>query len=227
MKVTTVGVDTAKNVFQVHGVDEQGRRVFARQIKVSEVIEFFTRLAPCVVAMEACGSSHYWARRLSALGHTVKLIAPQFVKPYVKTNKNDAADAAAICTAARQPDMRFVAPKSVEQQAVMALHGLRSGAMKARNALACRLRGLLLEFGIAIAKGIGHVRKRIPEILEDAGNGSRIDVRSKSRLGKSDLGVNAKRIRTFFAKLRAGQVIAKWKDLTPQPTGISKILGMA
>jgi transposase len=170
MKVTTVGVDTAKNVFQVHGVDEQGHRQFARQLKVSQVIEFFTRLAPCVVAMEACGSSHYWARRLSALGHEVKLIAPQFVKPYVKTNKNDAADAAAICTAARQPDMRFVAPKSVEQQAVMALHALRSGAMKARNALACRLRGLLLEFGIAIAKGIGHVRKRIPEIVEDAGN---------------------------------------------------------
>jgi transposase len=169
MKATTVGLDLAKNVLQVHGVDEQSRRVFNRQLKVAGVMEFFVRLPPCVVAMEACASAHYWARKLSSLGHTVKLIAPQYVKAYVKSNKNDAIDAEAICEAAGRPNMRFVAAKSVDQQAVLALHALRSGVMKARNALANRLRGLLLEFGIRIPKGIAHVPRVLDE-LEDASN---------------------------------------------------------
>lgn len=170
MKVTTVGLDLAKNVFQVHGVDAQGRKLFNRQLRVAQAAEFFVRLEPCVVAMEACASAHHWVRRLRAMGHEVHLIAPQYVKSYVKTNKNDAADAEAICVAARQPSMRFVSSKSVEQQAVMALHALREGAKKARGALANRLRGLLLEFGIAIPKGIANVYTRVPEVLGDEGN---------------------------------------------------------
>jgi transposase len=170
MKIIRVGVDLAKNVFQVHGVDEHARRVFNRQIKLAHVMEFFARLQPCMIGMEACASAHYWARKLSSLGHTVKLMPPQYVKSYVKTNKNDAIDAEAICEAVSRPNMRFVAPKSVDQQAVTALHALRCGAMKARNATANRLRGLLLEFGITIPKGVAYVSQRVPDELEDAGN---------------------------------------------------------
>ena len=170
MKVTTVGLDLAKNVFQVHGVDAHGKKVFNRQLRVAQAAEFFVKLEPCLVAMEACASAHHWVRRLRAMGHEVRLIAPQYVEAYVKTNKNDAADAEAICEAARQPNMRFVSPKSLEQQAVMALHALRAGAMKTRTAQANRLRGLLLEYGIAIAQGIGNVYKRVPDVLADESN---------------------------------------------------------
>jgi transposase len=170
MKVTTIGLDLAKTVFQAHGADERGKRVFSRQIKRAQLIEFFAKLTPCLVGMEACASAHYWARRLQQLGHTVRLIAPQLVKPYVKTNKHDAADAEAICEAVTRPNMRFVAIKSPEQQEVMALHALRAGAMKARNALSNRLRGLLMEFGVFIPKGLEHVRKQVPAALDDAAN---------------------------------------------------------
>jgi transposase len=170
MKVTTVGLDLAKSVLQAHAVNVSGHRVFNRQLRRNQVIEFFARLEPCVIAMEACSGAHHWARRLQALGHQVRLIAPQYVKAFVKTNKNDAADAEAICIAARQPDMRFVSPKNPEQQGVMALHALRAGAMKTRNAQASRLRGLLAEFGIVIPQSIAQVYKRVPEALEDATN---------------------------------------------------------
>jgi transposase len=121
--------------------------------------------------MEACSSAHYWARKLQGLGHTVKLMAPQFVKPYVKTNKNDAADAEAICEAVSRPNMRFVPMKSSEQLAVLALHRARQGFVKARTAQANQLRGLLAEHGIIIPKGISHIGKHLPEILEEYENG--------------------------------------------------------
>lgn len=170
MKVTTVGLDLAKNVFQAHGINAQGHREFNRQLRRSQVVESFARLEPCVIAMEACSGAHHWARRLKALGHDVRLIAPQYVKAFVKTNKNDAADAEAICVAALQPGMRFVSPKNTEQQGVMALHALRAGAMRTRNAQANRLRGLLAEYGIIVPQGISQVYKRVPESLEDASN---------------------------------------------------------
>ncbi|SEB14159.1 Transposase [Variovorax sp. YR216] len=116
MKITTIGIDLAKNVFQVHGVDEHGRAVMNKQLKRQQVVEFFANLPPCLIGMEACGSAHHWARKLQTLGHTVKLMAPQFVKPYVKSNKIDAADAQAICEAVGRPSMRFVPLKSVENQ---------------------------------------------------------------------------------------------------------------
>jgi transposase len=171
MNVTTIGIDLAKNVFQVHGVDKAGKTLLRKQLKRSEVAKFFANLPPCLIGMEACGSAHYWARKLETFRHTVKLMAPQFVKPYVKTNKNDARDAEAICEAVQRPHMRFVPVKTLEQQAVLALHRVRQGLVKARTAQANQIRGLLAEFGIVIAQGIRHVPQRVPEILEDGENG--------------------------------------------------------
>jgi len=170
MKVTTAGIDLAKNVFQVHGVDEHGKTVLRKQLKREQVAVFFANLPACLVGMEACGSAHHWARKLQSLGHTVRLIAPQFVKPYVKTNKNDAADAEAICEAVARPSMRFVPVKNVEQQAVLALHRVRQGFIKARTAQANQIRGLLAEFGLIVPIGIGHIACRVPELIEDASN---------------------------------------------------------
>lgn len=167
MKVTTIGLDLAKNVFQVHGVDERGKVALRKQLKRAHVVTYFANLPGCLIGMEACAGSHYWARKLQALGHTVKLMAPQYVKPYVKTNKHDAADAEAICEAVARPNMRFVAVKSAEQQAILAVHRARQGLVKARTAQANQIRGLLGEFGVVLPQGIGHIAKRLPAILED------------------------------------------------------------
>ncbi|WP_068978923.1 MULTISPECIES: IS110 family RNA-guided transposase [Aeromonas] len=171
MNVKTIGIDLAKAIFQIHGVNEHGKCLFNKQLKRAQMISFFANLPPCLVGMEACSSAHYWARKLQGLGHTVKLMAPQFVKPYVKTNKNDAADAEAICEAVSRPNMRFVPMKSSEQLAVLALHRARQGFVKARTAQANQLRGLLAEHGIIIPKGIAHIGKHLPEILEEYENG--------------------------------------------------------
>lgn len=171
MKLTTIGIDLAKNVFQVHGVDERGKAVLKKQLKREQMAAFFANLTPCLIGMEACGSAHFWANKLQAMGHVVKLMAPQFVKPYVKTNKNDAADAEAICEAVSRPNMRFVPIKQGEQQAVLALHRARQGFVKARTAQANQIRGLLAEYGIIIPQGIAHISKRLPDILEDGENG--------------------------------------------------------
>jgi len=171
MKITTVGIDLAKNVIQVHGVDERGKAVLKKSLKRVQVLPFFANLPVCLIGMEACGSAHHWARKLQTLGHTVKLMAPQFVKPYVKTNKNDAADAEAICEAVTRPTMRFVPVKNGEQQAVLALHRARQGFVKARTAQANQIRGLLAEYGITIPQGINHIATHLPDILEDWENG--------------------------------------------------------
>ena len=171
MKIKVMGIDLAKIVYQIHGVDERGKVAVRKQLKRAEMASYFANLAPCLIGMEACGSAHHWARKLEAQGHTVKLMAPQFVKPYVKTNKNDMADAEAICEAVSRPNMRFVAMKSVEQQAILSVHRARQGFVKARTAQGTQIRGLLAEFGIIIPQGIGAIAKRIPEILEDGENG--------------------------------------------------------
>jgi transposase len=170
MKITTVGIDLAKNVIQVHGVDERGKTGLKKQLKRDQVSSFFANLPPCVIGMEACASAHHWARKLQSFGHIVKLMAPQFVKPYVKTNKNDVADAEAICEAVSRPSMRFVPIKNGEQQAVLALHRARQGFVKARTAQANQIRGLLAEYGIVVPQGISHIAKRVPILLEDADN---------------------------------------------------------
>ena len=171
MKITTIGIDLAKAVFQIHGVGERGKVAVRKQLKRSEMPSYFANLEPCLIGMEACGSAHHWARKLQGFGHTVKLMSPQFVKPYVKTNKNDKADAEAICEAVSRPNMRFVSVKTVEQQAILSVHRARAGFVKARTAQANQIRGLLSEFGVVIPKGIHSIMKRIPEILEDGENG--------------------------------------------------------
>ena len=171
MNITTIGIDLAKSVFQVHGVDKRGKVVVQRQLRRSKVLEFFVQLPPCLIGMEACSSAHYWARKLRELGHDVKLMAPQFVKPYVKANKTDAADAEAICEAVTRPTMRFVPIKSVDQHGVLSLHRARSGFVKSRTAQANQIRGLLGEFGIVLPQGIVHVAQCLPDIIEDSENG--------------------------------------------------------
>jgi transposase len=170
MEITTVGIDLAKAVFQIHAVDERGKTVMKKQLKRDQVAAFFAKLPPCLIGMEACGSAHHWARKLEGFGHTVRLMAPQFVKPYVKTNKNDAADAEAICEAVARPNMRFVPIKNIEQQSVLSLHRVRQGFVKARTAQANQIRGLLGEFGLIIPQGIANLAKSVPELLEEASN---------------------------------------------------------
>ena len=170
MNVTTVGIDLAKSVFQIHGVNNNGKAVLRKQLKRQQVAEYFANLPPCLIGMEACGSAHHWARKLQAIGHKVRLMAPQFVKPYVKTNKNDAADAEAICEAVSRPNMRFVPIKNIEQQAVLALQRVRQGFVTARTAQANQIRGLLAEYGLVIPQGVSTLVLRVPELLEDATN---------------------------------------------------------
>ncbi len=134
MKIPTIGIDLAKSVFAIHGVNTHGKAALKKQIKRHQMLTFFANLEPCLIGIEACASAHYWARKLSALGHTVKLLAPQFVRPYVRTNKNDAADAEALCEAVARPTMRFVPGKTAESQALLAVHRARQGFVKARTA---------------------------------------------------------------------------------------------
>lgn len=172
MKLKRIGIDLAKQVFQVHGVDSHEQVACRKQLKRAQMLDFFRQLEPCRVAMEACGSSHYWARELRTLGHDVRLIAPQFVKPYVKSGKNDANDAEAICEAASRPNMRYVEVKSAEQQAGQALHRIRSRLIRARTALVNEIRGLLGEFGWVEARcGVAAARRLAQSALESTENG--------------------------------------------------------
>jgi transposase len=168
--VTTIGLDLAKNIFQVHGANAQGKQVFNKAIKRAKLAEFFQLQPACLVAMEACSSAYHWARLIASMGHEVRLIAPQHVKPYVQGSKHDAADAAAICEAATRPRMRFVAIKSIEQQAQLSLHRARQGFVKARTAQANQIRGLLAEYGLIVPQGISHITAQVPQLIEDASN---------------------------------------------------------
>jgi transposase len=165
MNVTTFGLDLAKRVMQLHWVDGETGEICRRQLKRGQVLEFFARRAPAVIAMEACGSAHYWGRKFEALGHQVRLIAAQFVRPFVKTNKTDAADAQAIWEAAQRPGMRFVALKSEGQQSVLMLHRMREQLVKMRTMQVNQLRGLLYEFGAELPAGRSQAIARIPEEL--------------------------------------------------------------
>ena len=170
MDITTVGIDLAKNVFQLHGVNQAGKVVLRKRLSRPKLAEFMVNLEPCLIGMEACGSAHFWARKFQSMGHTVKLIAPQFVKPYIKSGKNDANDAEGICEAVSRPSMRFVPIKSIGQQDLQALHRIRSKVVKQRTALANQIRGLLAEYGIIIPKGISNISRNLPAILEDGEN---------------------------------------------------------
>jgi transposase len=166
-KVITIGLDLAKRVFQVHGVDEAGAVVVRRTVRRSQLVSYFGRLPPCVVGMEACATAHYWGQVLGELGHTVRLIPPAYAKAYVRRNKNDAADAEAICEAVSRPSMRFVPIKTAEQQAAAGIHKVREQLMKQRTMLINGLRGLMAEFGIVVAEGPQHVGDLVA-VLADA-----------------------------------------------------------
>jgi transposase len=167
-EVSTIGLDIAKSVFQVHGVDDAGAVVIRRRIGRSKVLEFFATLSPCLIGIEACPSAHHWGRELQALGHTIRLMPPSYVKAYLKRSKNDANDAAAICEAVTRPSMRFVPIKTKEQQTALLLHRARQLLVRQRTMLSNALRGHLAELGIVSAKG----RNGIGELLRIIADGA-------------------------------------------------------
>lgn len=172
MKIaTTIGIDLAKNTFQVHGVNARGQVVLRRTLRREQVGAFFANLPPCLVGMEACAGSAYWARVIEGHGHTARRIHAKFIRPYLMADKNDANDAAAICEAVARPRMRFVPQKSQEQADIQAIHRVRRGFVQARTAAINQARGLLAENGIVIRQGACHVRGRLPAIVDDSENG--------------------------------------------------------
>ena len=188
-KITAVGLDLAKNVFQVHAVDASDGIVLVKQLRRGQVLEFFSKLPPCLVGMEARGTAHHWVRELMKFGHEVRLMPPQYVKPYVKRGKNAAADAAALCQAVQRPAMRFVPVKTEEQQAVLALHLVRDVLVRQRIALVNALRAHLAEFGVIDPKGLPSVAAlaavamngtdgRVPELLREAMKALVVQIRS-------------------------------------------------
>jgi transposase len=171
MEVTRLGLDIAKNLFQVHGVDAHGKVVVRKQLSRSKMLAYFAQLPVCQIGIEACGSAHYWGRELQKLGHDVRLMAVQLIKPYRTKQKNDRNDAEAICEAVSRPHMRFVPIKTVEQQAILTVHRARELLVAERTAVVNQIRGLLLEYGIAMAAGIQRLRRELPAVLsaEDGG----------------------------------------------------------
>src|SRR6266404_4259560 len=168
MQVTTIGLDIAKNVFQVHAIDAAEKVVVRKQLRRSQVLEFFKALPPCLIGMEACATAHYWARELTQLGHQVRLMPAKDVKAYVKRNKNDAADAEAICKAVRRPTMRFVQVKSAEQQGRLMLHRTRDLLMRQRTQLINALRAHLAELGIVAAKGREGLQQPVTAVTDSS-----------------------------------------------------------
>ena len=215
MEVTTIGIDIAKRIFQLHGVDKNGKTVLKKKIMRDQVLIFMVNLPRCLIGMEACGGSNYWAREISKLGHEVKLMAPQFVKPYVKTNKNDEADAEAICEAVSRPNMRFVPVKSIEQQDILSIHRIRQRLVRNRTALANEIRGLLHEFGLTIPQGINKIITKLTEFLDD-GVLSQMSYQTFSDL-KEEFLDNDKKIKELEKRLK---IIATGLDKYQQLTSI-------
>ena len=167
MHVTTIEVDLPKSVFQIHGVDDTGKAVLKKRVSRTGFVPFMAKLPPCLVGMEVCDGANHWSRTLEGWGHTVKLMSPQFVKPYVKTNKNDCNDAEAICEAVQRPTMRFVAPKTLAQQDLQNLHRVRQCWMVARTALVNQTRSLLAEYGLVLPRQVAAIRQHLPQLLDD------------------------------------------------------------
>lgn len=163
--IKVLGIDLAKNVFQLHGTNTQGKCMLRKRLSREKLIEYVSQIKPCIIGIEACMGAHYWARTFEKMGHTVKIMPPQFVKPYVMANKNDANDARGIAEAATRPDMKFVSVKTIEQQDVLLLHRVRELSIKQRTAQANQIRGLLMEYGVIVPQGIHNI-KILTEILE-------------------------------------------------------------
>jgi len=219
-EITTIGLDLAKNVFQVHGVDETGTVVVVKQLRRGQVIGFFASLPPCLIGMEACATAHHWARELATLGHAVRLMPPQYVKAYVKRNKNDAADAAAICEAVKRPSMRFVPVKTIDQQSALLMHRARDLLIRQRTMLVNALRGHMAEFGLVEAQGLHKVAGLIAIVMDDSDK--RIPVMARQALkmitGQID------ELQTRISALEA-QVLA-WHKNNPVSQRLATIPGV-
>jgi transposase len=219
-EITTIGLDLAKNVFQVHGVDETGTVVVVKQLRRGQVIGFFASLPPCLIGMEACATAHHWARELAALGHAVRLMPPQYVKAYVKRNKNDAADAAAICEAVKRPSMRFVPVKTIEQQSALLMHRARDLLIRQRTMLVNALRGHMAEFGLVEAQGLHKVAGLIAIVMDDSDK--RIPVMARQALKMLTGQINE--LQTRISALEA-QVLA-WHKNNPVSQRLATIPGV-
>ncbi len=223
MTIETLGIDIAKNVFQLHGVNRNGRPVVKRRVMRDQLLAVMAQIERCTVVVEACTGAFYWQRKFEDLGHRVKIISPQYVKPFVRRQKNDRNDAEAICTAARQQHMTFVPTKTVEQQDIQALHRARQRMVNHRTAVVSQIRGLLLDRGFAIAKSITRARRMIPEILSDVEN----ELTALAREAINELydlfrdldrriGVFDKKIDLVFRASETCQRIAKIKGVGPK-----------
>ena len=202
-KITRMGIDLGKNDFHVCAMDRRGRVLMTKQFTRRGLEKFVRAQQPCLVGMEACGGAHHWARMLRALGHDARLMSAQFVRAYVKSNKNDWRDAEAICEAVGRPTMRYVPVKTVEQQSVQHLHRARSRAVSERTALANQIRGFLFEYGLVVRQGIRALRRRVPEILEDAENGLALSMRELLVRECEELVHLDERVKEFDAQLDA------------------------
>jgi transposase len=219
-EVTTIGLDLAKHVFQVHGIDAEGAVVLRKQLRRGQVLSFFSRLPRCLVGMEACATAHYWARELGALGHEVRLMPAQYVKAYVKRNKNDAADAAAICEAVMRPTMRFVPVKTAEQQAALLLHRGRERLVRQRTGLVNALRAHLAEFGVVAPQGLRNVGKLIAIVRDE-------DDARLPDLGRAVLQVLATQIEQLNAAVAAlEQQLMAWHKSNPVSQRLATIPGI-
>jgi transposase len=215
MKRTTIGLDLAKDVFQVHGTDAEGRVVVRKRLRRRDVASFFANLEPCLIGLEACATAHHWARELTALGHEVRLMPPSYVKPYVKRGKNDAVDAAAICEAVTRPTMRFVPVKSAEQQSVLLLHRTRELLIRQRTSLVNALRAHLAEFGIVAPQGIRNVAKLVAVVADE-------DDRRVPGLVRAALGAIIGQLQGLQVRLRSIEAaIVAWH----RTSGASRRLG--
>lgn len=223
MTIEILGIDIAKNVFQLHGVNRNGNVVFKRRVMRDQLLEVIAQIDRCTIVIEACTGAFDWARRFEALGHQVKIISPQYVKPFVRRQKNDGNDAEAICTAARQPHIPLVPKKTIEQQDIQALHRARQRMVNHRTAVVSQIRGLLLDRGFAFAKSITRARRIIPEILSDLDN----ELSSLAREAISELynlfrdldrriAIFDKKIEQVFRASEPCQRIAKIKGVGPK-----------
>jgi transposase len=218
--ITTIGLDIAKSVFQVHGIDAEGEVVLRRQLKRRYVVAFFQRLPPCLVGIEACASSHHWSRELQALGHTVRLMPPAYVKPYVKRHKNDATDAEAICEAVSRPNMRFVATKTPEQQSCLTLHRTRHLFIRQQTSVINVIRAHLAEFGIVAPVG----RNGVEQLLEVAANASDKRLPDVARACVAALGAQLRMLRAQI--LQFDRMIMAWHRSSEASRRLDNIPGI-
>jgi transposase len=222
MQIVRIGLDLAKYVFEVHGVDARGKTVVRKTLRRDAVSSFFAKLPPCLIGMEASNGAHYWARVLCELGHEVRLISPQFVTPYVKSNKNDRNDAEAICEAVGRPHMRFVPVKSAEQLALQAVHRVRSRLVSARTRLVNQVRGLLAEHGFVIARDIGQLRRHLADIvgcgertLNDLVRGLLIEMQEELAEIDRRIAIYDRRIRALYCSSEPCQRLGKIEGIGP------------